>query len=442
MSQKLWAGVARVNVTPSAGHWMAGYPPELGQVDEFPDNIKGFVGRKKPSTGAHDPLWAKALVLDNGDERIAIVSIDTLIVTKVFTDALRAESERRWKIAPRNLLINTTHTHSAPDVFGLHSPRNEVLENQLANGVLGALGAACAGMVEVKIGLGRGRAGEVVINRRDLNAATDQEIAVLRINGPDGLPLAILAKVTCHPVIMDYANLLYSADLCAAMYTTVEAAHPTAISFYLIGCAGNINPARFPYWKRQNIYIDQTAENYPVYWGSFEEAARTGRVLGHEVLRVVEEISMIEPPLRLPGELRNVNVPLKSRTDRQTFIKFLGIPPHFAEPAMRSDTFETDVQALAIGPITLIGLPGEPFVETGMAIKERLGRENVIVLGYSNDDVRYILPAAAYRGDKYETLGTWLSPQAESVLIEAAVNVARNVITDIHTQPVGSNDHV
>src|SRR5215207_1225241 len=176
MGATLRAGVAQVNVTPPVGAWMAGYPPELGQVDEFPDNIKGSVGRKKPSTGAHDPLWAKALVLDTGEARAAIVSIDTLVVTKAFTGLVRGEAQARWGIPPQNLLINTTHTHSAPDVFGLHSPRSEALEQQLYDGVIGAIGAACAGLVEAKIGLGRGRAGEVVINRRDLSAATDQEI--------------------------------------------------------------------------------------------------------------------------------------------------------------------------------------------------------------------------------------------------------------------------
>ena len=331
----LKAGVGRVNVTPGAGVWMAGYPPELGQVENFPDNIKGFVGRKEPSKGMHDPLWAKAFVITNGEETIAIVSIDTLIVTKVFTDSIRRESQRRWGIPPQNLLINTTHTHSAPDVFGLHSPRNEALEQHLAEGVLGALGAACAGLVDVTIGLGRGRAGDVVMNRREPGAETDQEIAVLRVNGPNDEPIAVIAKVTCHPVILDYANLFYSADLCASMYQTIESTYPTAISFYLNGCAGNINPARFPYGKHENIYIDQTAENYPVYWGSFEEAARTGRVLGHEVLRVLEEIPMLEGPIRLHGALQAVNVPLKSRADREVFIKFLGIPPHFAAPTCR-----------------------------------------------------------------------------------------------------------
>ena len=101
--------------------------------------------------------------------------------------------------------------------------------------------------------------------------------------------------------------------------------------------------------------------------------------------------------------------------------------PHFAEPAMRSDNFSTNVQALVVGPITIVALPGEPFVETGKAISDRLGT-NAIVLGYSNDDVRYILPASAYQGDKYESLGTWLSPRAEAVLIDAAVEVAQKAM--------------
>ena len=92
--------------------------------------------------------------------------------------------------------------------------------------------------------------------------------------------------------------------------------------------------------------------------------------------------------------------------------------------ASRGDVLATDVQALVIGETTFVALPGEPFVEMGFEIRDQLGGD-AIVLGYSNDDVRYILPAAAYRGDKYETMGTWLSPQAEAVLVAAAVEVAR-----------------
>ena len=420
---QLKAGAARVQVTPAPGVWMAGYPPELGQVDDFPDNIKGYVGRKEPSDGVHDPLWAKAVVLDDGYQRLGIVAIDTLIVTLDFTRGVREEIATRCNIPPQNLLINTTHTHGGPDVFGLHSPRNEVLENQLREGVISAIEAACAGMVPAKLGLGRGRAGDIVMNRRDPSAETDQEIAVLRLDGLDGHPMAIVVKMTCHPVILDYANYQFTADFCAYLYQTVEAQHPSALCLYLNGCAGNINPARFPYYEHNNIYIDQTAENYPVYWGSFEEAERTGRIAGFEVLRVLEETPTASAT-RLGGAIQNIDLPLKSKADRETFIKFLGIPPHFAGRAMAAENLSTEVQALRIGDLTVIALPGEPFVETGFAIKAAATNNNIIVLGYSNDDVRYILPASAYQGDKYETLGTWLAPSAETVLIDAALRAA------------------
>jgi hypothetical protein len=419
----LKVGAGRVLVTPAPGAWMAGYPPTLHEVEGFPDNIRGFVGRKEPAKGAHDPLWAKAVVLDDGRQRIGIVSIDTLIVLGDWTHSVRAEVASRSGIAPSNLLINTTHTHSAPDVFGLHSERNEALEAQLARGVIAAVEAACAGLVDGAVGLGRGRVGEIAINRRDTADEIDQELAVLRIDGPDGSPLAVVAKAACHPVVLDYSNLLYSADICAAMYTTVESAYPGALCLYLNGCAGNINPAAFPFSERRNIYIDQTAENYPVYWGSFEEAARIGRILGYEALRVAEATAT-RRDVSLGAAIQPAVLPLKSVAERELFVRFFGMPAHFAERALRAAALETEVQMLAIGETTILALPGEPFMELGRAIKQRLPARDVVVLGYSNDDVRYILPAFAYRGDRYETFGTWLAPGAAEALQDAAVALA------------------
>jgi hypothetical protein len=395
----------------------------LHEVEGFPENIRGFVGRKAPATGAHDPLWAKAVVLDDGQQRIGIVAIDTLIVLGEWTHRVRQEVAARSGIPPHNLLINTTHTHSAPDVFGLHSDRREDLEAQLARGVVAAVEAACAGLVAGAVGVGRGRVGEVAINRRDTADEIDQELAVLRVDGPDGAPLAVVVKVACHPVVLDYRNLLYSADICAALYTAVESVYPGAHCLYLNGCAGNINPAAFPFAERRNIFIDQTAENYPVYWGSFDEAARIGRILGYEALRVTEA-TPTRRDLRVSGALQPVTLPLKSVAERELFVRFFGMPVHFAERALRASALQTEVQLLSLGETALLALPGEPFMELGRNIKQQLAGRDVVVLGYSNDDVRYILPASAYRGDKYETFGTWLAPQAAEVLEQAAIALA------------------
>jgi hypothetical protein len=289
--------------------------------------------------------------------------------------------------------------------------------------VVAAVEAACAGLVDGATGLGRGRVGEVAINRRDTSDEIDQELAVLRVDGPDGSPLAVVAKVACHPVVLDYRNLLYSADICAAMYTTVEAAYPGAICLYLNGCAGNINPAAFPFSERRNIYIDQTAENYPVYWGSFAEAARIGRTLGYEALLVTEATETRREVL-LGAALQPVTLPLKSLAERELFVQFFGMPTHFAARALGAAALESEVQMLVIGESTILALPGEPFMELGRAIKQRLPGRDMVVLGYSNDDVRYILPASAYQGDKYETFGTWLAPGASEALEEAAIALA------------------
>jgi hypothetical protein len=59
--------------------------------------------------------------------------------------------------------------------------------------------------------------------------------------------------------------------------------------------------------------------------------------------------------LRLAGALKDVPVPLKSEADRATFVKFLGIPPHYAERAMAAPHLDTEVQALRIGDLTICG---------------------------------------------------------------------------------------
>lgn len=154
------------------------------------------MGRKEPATGAHDPLWAKALVLDNGDQRIGIVSIDTLVVTGQFTARVRQELASRWGIPAENVLINTTHTHSAPDVFGMHSPRNAALEQQLLAGVVAAVEAACAGLVT----------GRVVAERQELLVG----VTISQRAQPIQLPHDRIEKLeeACRTVEADYVRMI------------------------------------------------------------------------------------------------------------------------------------------------------------------------------------------------------------------------------------------
>ena len=80
---------------------------------------------------------------------------------------------------------------------------------------------------------------------------------------------------------------------------------------FLNGAAGNINPARFPYEQRANIYIPQTLENYPVYWGGFADAERLGRTLAGEALQAAER-ALPSSARGDPGRARPPRLPLKT----------------------------------------------------------------------------------------------------------------------------------
>ncbi|MDI9585443.1 MAG: neutral/alkaline non-lysosomal ceramidase N-terminal domain-containing protein, partial [Acidobacteriota bacterium] len=94
---QLQAGIATVDITPPVGTWLA-----------------GFAGRHKGSEGIHDPLRARALVLDDGDTRLLIITCDILSLAYPFIDDLKARIEAESGLPPERVMVNCSHTHSGP----------------------------------------------------------------------------------------------------------------------------------------------------------------------------------------------------------------------------------------------------------------------------------------------------------------------------------------
>jgi len=90
-------GVAKVNITPPIGVPLSGYE-----------------ARKKISQGIHDELYAKALVLDDGEKKIALVVSDLLYLDKDFTESVRRQIEGSTGISSKNVMVTVTHTHAGP----------------------------------------------------------------------------------------------------------------------------------------------------------------------------------------------------------------------------------------------------------------------------------------------------------------------------------------
>src|SRR5262249_21913137 len=245
-AQTLTAGVARVDITPPAGV-----------------ELWGYSNRSGPATGALDPLYARALLLDDARNAVAIVTLD---LGRTFGQAqmntVRERVRREYRV--NDVMFIASHTHSGPSID--EDYENGAVpdwERRALDKIAQAIGEARSRMVEARIGVGFGQTiighnrwliqsdGSVKMLWRNSAGQTggpiDPTVGVIRIDDTQGNPIAILVNYACHPVVFGPDNLRYSADYPGAMARLVEKSFDGnkdkgPICFFLQGAPGDINP--------------------------------------------------------------------------------------------------------------------------------------------------------------------------------------------------------
>ncbi|KPL08760.1 hypothetical protein AMJ85_07975 [candidate division BRC1 bacterium SM23_51] len=351
---ELKAGVARADITPPIGGMMYGY------------GARGI----NVSKGVHDRLHAKALVLDDGETKLAIATLDLGSFTRENTENVRKIVEEKTGI--ENVLCAFSHTHSGPVPSEVFPSKENPWIREAEQKVAEAIVEAAASLVPAKIGAGRGEVreghnrrmvradGEVVMfwaNRdRIPTSPVDYQLTVIRVEGLDGGPLATLVNFTCHPVVLGPENLLISADYPGVFMRVVEEAIGGQCMF-LQGAAGDINP----FW-------DKT----PPAEGGYDQVEKMGKAIADEVLRVSKQIVDLaaEPKISFHTEV----IALASRRDIER----------------QSRSINAEINTVLLGnDLALATFPGEFFVEHGLSLKRRSRFKNTIFVGYCNDALAY-----------------------------------------------------
>src|SRR5438046_9895880 len=85
---------------------------------KYPISINGGM-QDRQAKGAHDPLHARCLVLDDGATRIALVVVDSCMIPRDVADAAKLKAQKLTGIPPERMLISATHTHTAPTLSGV-----------------------------------------------------------------------------------------------------------------------------------------------------------------------------------------------------------------------------------------------------------------------------------------------------------------------------------
>ena len=415
----LKAYMARADITPPKGLELAGYP-------HYPRN----------NEGAHDPLYAACLYLNNGDKTLVSVTLDLLFFSKVHVKETRKRIEAKYGIAPDSVMISCSHTHSGPwasgrlDIESLEAGKEQPKEyvEFLVNTIVSLVGECRENAFVAEFTSGTAMCGAesgVGGNRRVKGGPHDPLVSVMAIRDEKKRVRGMMVNYTLHPTFIHEWSNVCTADYPCYLKKQLEEMEKGVIVGFAQGTSGN----------QSSRYYRQGE--------SYDEAERVGRILGrtaHTVLdgakwesdpMLVSASTEIEVAIRDFGteeELRarvaedeavykdlyarygqsknrdeyclwqNANLKLLGSEDQLGYIvmKKKGIKIELLE-----EEVPAEVQVFRIGGTCLIGLQGEVFVEYGLYLKAMAGFGTVIINELSGG----VLPGYLYTPESLVTGG-------------------------------------
>ncbi|GMV93989.1 MAG: hypothetical protein AMXMBFR82_37670 [Candidatus Hydrogenedentota bacterium] len=412
-------------------------------VPPFPTRMGGFFDRTDTFTGVKSPVFARALVCATEDDAVAVVTTDLLWMPRNLADAVRETAASRTTLKPDHILLSAAHNHSAPAGFSEQSlfggPHNPELFAFMRDALTDAIVEAYAELRPAQLSYGAGLLEHFSRNRQQNNdTVVDPEVGVLKIAEADSrIVIATLFNFTGHPVVLGSGNLLICGEYPGAAEQFVEDAIG-GVALFTQGACGDVT-------------VHRSGDPYL-------EVERLGRVLGAEVIKTAEtaprsemevlysrlEDVEVEPrvfPERKEAELnrddlKNQLADAKQRGTNAAAILRLEKELDSAEWGVRIATLTQErpgalplvdrapVHVMQIGPLVLVGIPGELFVEYGLEIKQRVRQSKdrpLMVVGFANDYLGYLVTPRAVHTGGYEQATARLQASAPRAMTEAAM---------------------
>ena len=399
-------------------------------------HLEGYSARTLPSIGIHDDLYVSTLVLEVKNEQIVLISCDLIGIPVELSRIVKAEIKTLFGIPEGNVLIAATHTHSGPIVLGLqqYDELSRKWMNYLPDYVVGSVRAAISSLQEGVMAYGTTTVTYVGKNRRTPSGPVDPQLFVLHFKNTGGEELGGIVNYTCHGTVLDYRNLFISSDYIGYLRHYLNLTRQTAIPFlFFNGAEGNINIG---------YSADLSALGKDVgRERTFKVAERMGKVLAFESSRLIEEMEVYQIPQCAKTLIRRIKIKIRKPRDQYTLVQaikaaddplerfYLSEELEFAK-ANPPNEVDVDLQIIKLNDLYIFAVPGEPFVEIGLALKRYAGTSKSIVVGLANGWFGYIPTEKAFESVGYETrLGKWsyLDRKAESLILETFLNMISEV---------------
>ncbi|MCA9732043.1 MAG: neutral/alkaline non-lysosomal ceramidase N-terminal domain-containing protein [Deferribacteres bacterium] len=379
----------------------------------------------KPAEGIHDRIWAKALVLHQGAKKYAIVTLDVLALpSNVKPQLVQRLAATEW--TEENILLLPSHCHTSLDMTALNdknllkSPQIGIFQPELLEFVLNSLVKlikdADTNLEPVRIGTGRITL-EVMNRNRRKDPAVDRYLTVTRIDFMNGKPLAILVNWTAHPTFMDEKDMFVSAGW------------PGYLQRELQQWIGDDITAMY--------YNGAEGDQAPVGKGGashYEKAEIYGRAMAVQSYKLY---NLIEPVADVELEFNSKILALPKRRVHPLFMETGGEEYNLTPEALEAvlnvmSPASTRLNAVRIGDLLIVGVPGEMAAGLGLEIKGELRQKGIkfpVIGGLANEWISYILTAEQYNnGAGYESSVSFYGEELGQIIRESALAVAVTLI--------------
>ena len=416
------AGFAEIDITPPIG------THKIGMLRDI------------VSDSVLDPIMARVVVLEAGDERIGFVQLDTLCVRWSQTNDIRARIEAECSVPGDHVMVWGTHNHAGPAIANVGDvPRDDAYAETMVAKVVECFGQAVAGLTDADIGLGRAFEHTVPHNRRVvmrnglvktqskftpdalyLEGPVDPEVGVLfaRKRGSEEL-LGAFVNFTCHPTHHG-GGTAFSAGYPGCLAAEL-ASRGCPHMVFANGASGNI------------IYVSQetgeavSMEDIGVRLADAVETALEGVEFTDDV-RLGARGKTLQLPFREAGEDEVAGRIPAAQRFVDTAIYDRGNPA-VVEKIERMGTQPAEVQVLFVNDIAYAAIPAEYFVEYQLRIKLDAWPTRAFVVGHANGMIGYVPTKAAFERGGYETTfagSSRMAPETGDLLADAAIDLIRN----------------
>jgi hypothetical protein len=383
--------------------------------------VSGGIGRPHPVHMKRGDLMTRAVVLRKGDVTVGIVSVDNIGFPSVLGDRVR---ERVSRIPAKNILIGSTHTHSAPDCYGFpdakggHTGDLHYMEF-VCDKAAAALNDALDHLTPCRLKIATGEAKGKIAYNYYAPQLYDKRMNVIQAQSADGKNVVTLVNYAIHPEVLGNEVGICSPDLVGPLCDKLE--HDAGgMAIFMNGAQGGMITA-------DNRTLDNPRSLLEGVWNdarTWEECLRIGDLMADEAQRIVKSAPVQENP-PLVCDSMNVDFPV----DNPLMWAITAGSPLKYPHNDANHSVPCRLNLINLGNAQIVTIPGEALPNIGFYLKRKMRGEHNLLFGLTNDAFGYILTKVDFHSfPRYDYVSrTSLGENTGEILIDNILKlVAKN----------------